>query len=256
MSSSTETGTSISGTGTVSSNGFSTLGTYLTDWRGQFGAKSGNRDALIVRHINIGVADIARQMPDDKLTYSFSISVVSGTAAYALDVSTQRFKRMTEGSVKLTDGSSNVSIPQPLPYHAIEGFKASDNGASGACAYYAIQPHRVQDLTQIELYDTPAASYTLTGQYIYRPGRLSVGQDGTAIPLPEECQDALDAWMDYCSAKDVGRAVTEVQDRLNFYRMIREEFAHDERKSNIARFGDHEPQHSRYLNNTNDYTDL
>ena len=57
-------------------------------WRGRFGGKTGNRDADIVLFINSGVADIARQLPPDKLTYAFSISVVSGTAAYALDVST------------------------------------------------------------------------------------------------------------------------------------------------------------------------
>jgi len=256
MSTSTSTGTAISGTGSASSNGFSTLGAYLERWRPRFGTRTGNRDSEIVEIINEGVADIARQLPDNKLIYGVSVSVVSGTATYFIDDATYRCKRIIDGTFKVTDSSSNDTMLLYIPHHGWEPFKVSDNGGASPCTYFTVLRRGSGDLTRIELYDTPAASYTLSGEFIYRPGNLSVGQDSSAIPLPEECESALNAWLRWKASEDMGRAVTEIQTRASEYMRVREEFAHDESKTNVSTWGTIEPDQSRYLNSTNDYTDL
>ena len=221
--------------------GFGTLGSMLDDYRGQIGGIGGTRDSRIVQWINQAVQDIAGVLPDDILLASFSVPVVSGTTTYDLDSATYLFKDLFPDTVQVTDASGEVTVPPYKAYHTWQPFKVNDDGSAGQMSYYTILPVTSSGRRQIEFYTAPTASYTVTGSFVYWPGRLTVGQDETAIPLPGPCQYAVELFLDWKAAQFSGRAQGDIQMTQNTYETKRMELSHQLHRSNLMKFGRVDP---------------
>jgi len=240
----------------VAVSGFSTLGVVLEDFRPSLGGRSGASDAKLVRYINQVISEVANALPDDTLVAASSVSVVSGTAIYTIDSTTYQYKRMLDGTVKLTDSASDVSVPAYLPYHAWEAFKARDNGAANPVVYYSILPRNNLGLTRFELYDTPAAAYTLALQYVYWPERLAVGEDSNAIPLPPPTQTVFELGMEWKCLKERKGAQGDIQEARNVYESELLKISHGMQVDQLPKWGHVEAQYNSYQTDPMDHENL
>jgi len=162
----------------------------------------------IIRWINSGIQWIYPQLPDWAFVSTFSISTVSGTAAYVLDSSSYLYRRLVSGTVTL-DGYAISGYP----HHDWADFKkdnANDTFNAEDTLYIIQDRQRSTDgISYIELFPVPTSVLTLAGSYVYFPGKVLLDEESATIPLPPQAAIALEHYIDWRAAKKIGRSAAD-----------------------------------------------
>ena len=184
------------------------VGEMLEYGREVSGGANGRNDKAIARWINSGIGWIYPQLPDWAFEATFSVSTVSGTAAYALDAAAYLYRRLVPGTVTL-DSEPIAAYP-----HKAWAKLKDDNDdltpGSSATRYIVQDRQRATDgISYIELYPVPTSVLTLAGSYVYFPGKVSIDEEGATIPLPPQAWSALEHYIAWCAMKKIGRSAQD-----------------------------------------------
>jgi len=162
----------------------------------------------IIRWINSGIQWLYPQLPDWSYVSSFSISTVSGTAAYALDSSSYLYRRLKSGTVTL-DGYAIKAYPH-FDWAGYKKKNVSLTAETEDVKFIVQDRQRTADgISYIELFPVPTSVLTLAGSYVYSPGKVFIDEESSTIPLPPQAAIALEHYIDWRAAKMMGRSAAD-----------------------------------------------